>query len=175
MKSVIALSSALAAALSASAALAHVTLETREAPVGASYKAVFRVPHGCKGAPTNAVRVKIPEGVIGVKPMPKPGWTLETVAGRYAKAYPYYHGATLSEGVTEVVWRGGDLPDAFYDEFVLVGFLTEDLKAGAPLYFPVVQDCPNGAAARWIEIPAEGGDAKDLASPAPALKLLPKR
>ncbi|GLK78693.1 YcnI family protein [Methylopila turkensis] len=159
----------------ATAASAHVTLETREAPVGASYKAVFKTPHGCKGAPTNVVRVKIPEGVIGVKPMPKPGWKLETVTGKYARAYPYYHGVTLTEGVTEVIWSGGELPDAFYDEFVLQGFLTKDLNTEAPLYFPVVQECPGGAAARWIEIPAAGASASELEAPAPALKLLPAR
>ena len=31
-------------------ASAHVTLETREAAVGAPYKAVLRVSHGCEGA-----------------------------------------------------------------------------------------------------------------------------
>jgi periplasmic copper chaperone A len=164
-----------ASVLLAGSAAAHVTLETREAAVGAPYKAVFKVPHGCKGAPTNAVRVRIPEGVIGVKPMPKPGWRLSTVTGRYARAYPYYHGATLAEGVVEVVWSGGDLPDAFYDEFVLQAFLTEELKPGSPLHFPVVQECPDGATARWIEVPAEGEDPARLEAPAPALRLLPKR
>jgi uncharacterized protein YcnI len=38
------------AALAASAANAHVTLERRQAPVGSYYKAVFAVPHGCAGA-----------------------------------------------------------------------------------------------------------------------------
>ena len=33
-------------------AAAHVTLENQEAKVGSSYKAVFRVPHGCEGKPT---------------------------------------------------------------------------------------------------------------------------
>ena len=56
-------------------ACAHVTLETREAPVGTPYKAVLRVPHGCEGAATVALRVRIPEGMIAVKPMPKPGST----------------------------------------------------------------------------------------------------
>ena len=64
-------------------AAAHVTLENREAPVGATYKAVLRVPHGCEGTATTSLRVRIPEGVIGVKPMPKPGWTLATVIGKY--------------------------------------------------------------------------------------------
>jgi uncharacterized protein YcnI len=57
---------ALAIAIATPAA-AHVTLENQEAKVGASYKAVFRVPHGCDGTATTAIRVKIPEGVIGVK------------------------------------------------------------------------------------------------------------
>ena len=35
---------------SLSAANAHMTLETGEAPAGGSYKAVIRVPHGCDGA-----------------------------------------------------------------------------------------------------------------------------
>jgi uncharacterized protein YcnI len=67
------------AALTASPAAAHVTLEKRQAPVGSYYKAVFAVPHGCAGSPTIKLRVQIPEGVIGIKPMPKRGWTVETV------------------------------------------------------------------------------------------------
>lgn len=153
-------------------ALAHVTLETPAAPVGSTYKAVFRVPHGCDGSTTIKLRVQIPEGVIAVKPMPKPGWTLETVKGRYAAAYDYY-GTPTSEGVTEVVWSGGSLPDEFYDEFVLRAYLTADLKPDTGLYFPVVQECETGVE-RWIEIPAEGEAADDYETPAPGLRLLPK-
>ena len=43
------------------AASAHVTLETREAVIGAPYKAVLRVPHGCEGAATIALRVRVPD------------------------------------------------------------------------------------------------------------------
>lgn len=162
------------ALLAASApAFAHVTLETQEAPVGATYKAVLRVPHGCEGSPTIKIRVQIPEGVIAVKPMPKPGWTLETVKGKYAAAYDYY-GTPASEGVKEVVWSGGKLPDEFYDEFVFRGYLTAGLTPGALLYFPVVQECEVGAD-RWIEIPAEGKESNDYETPAPGLKLLPKK
>ena len=154
-------------------AQAHTTLEQAEAPVGASYKAVFRVPHGCDGKPTNTVRVQIPEGVITAKPMPKAGWTLEKVTGAYAQSYEYY-GRTLGEGVKEVVWSGGNLGDDEYDEFVVRVFLTKDLPVGKMLYFPVVQECPEGAAERWIEIPAEGQDPHDLEGPAPAIKLIDK-
>jgi periplasmic copper chaperone A len=153
------------------AALAHVTLEQAEAPVGSTYKAVFRIPHGCEGKPTNVVRVQIPEGVISVKPMPKPGWQLEKVRGEYGKSYDYF-GTQLDEGVKEIVWSGGNLGDDEYDEFVLRGYLTTDLKPGETLYFPVVQECPEGTAERWIEIPVEGQTSDDLELPAPGLMLL---
>ncbi|TIV97058.1 MAG: DUF1775 domain-containing protein, partial [Mesorhizobium sp.] len=104
-------------ALGTSTAFAHITLEIQEAPVGATYKAVLRVPHGCEGKATTALRVQIPEGVISVKPMPKPGWTLQTKKGRYEKSYQLY-GETLTTGVKEIDWSGGNLPDDFYDEFV---------------------------------------------------------
>lgn len=161
-------------ALGTAAAAAHATLETQQAPVGAAYKAVLRVPHGCEGKPTIAVRIKIPEGVIAVKPMPKPGWTLEKTKGAYAKSYDYY-GTPTSEGVTEIVWSGGSLPDDEYDEFVFRGYLTADLEPGTVLYFPAVQECPDGAAERWIEIPAAGKEAHDYESPAPGVTLLPKK
>ena len=67
------------AVLAASQANAHVTLENRQATVGSYYKAVFAVPHGCAGSATVKLRVQISEGVIAVKPMPKPGWNMETI------------------------------------------------------------------------------------------------
>ncbi|MEI8697129.1 MAG: DUF1775 domain-containing protein [Mesorhizobium sp.] len=159
--------------LGTSAAFAHITLETQEAAVGSTYKAVLRVPHGCDGKATTAVRVQIPEGVISVKPMPKPGWTLQVKKGRYEKSYQL-HGQEVSNGVKEVDWSGGSLPDEFYDEFVFRGTLAVDLPAGQTLYFPVVQEC-DGAAERWIEIPVGGQDEDALEYPAPGLKLSPKK
>ena len=159
--------------LSTGAAFAHITLETQEAPVGSTYKAILRVPHGCDGKATTAVRVQIPEGVISVKPMPKPGWTLQTKKGKYEKSYQLY-GQAVTDGVKEVDWSGGSLPDEFYDEFVFRGTLAADLPAGQKLYFPVVQEC-DGATTRWIEIPATGQDEDALEDPAPGLKLLPKK
>ena len=62
-------------------AQAHVVLESKQAPAGSTYKAVLQVGHGCEGSPTKSIRVQIPEGVIAVKPMPKPGWELSDEAG----------------------------------------------------------------------------------------------
>jgi periplasmic copper chaperone A len=168
--------SAAGAMLCVGTALAHVTLESQEAPVGASYKAVLRLPHGCDGSPTTAIRVRLPAGVIGVKPMPKPGWKLDTVLGKYTKPFTL-RGAKVSEGVTEIAWSGGNLADAFYDEFVFTSVLAEELQAGQTIYFPVVQECEKGVH-RWIDIPTgHGGHDDHSGGPeaAPGLKLLPKR
>jgi uncharacterized protein YcnI len=158
------------AILTTSPALAHVSLETKQATVGSSYKAVFMVPHGCAGSATTKIRVQIPEGVIGVKPMPKAGWTLETIKGKYAAEYDY-HGSKMSEGVKEVAWSGGKLPDDNYDEFVVTTFLSGGL-ANTTLYFPVVQECEQGVS-RWIDIPKEGSEGPSK-TPAPGVKLISK-
>ena len=160
---------ALAVAAIAAPASAHVTLQGREATIGSSYRAVFMVPHGCAGSATTKLRVQIPEGVIDAKPMPKAGWNLETGKGKYASEVDF-HGAKLSEGVKEVVWSGGKLPDDFYDEFVISTFLTNALKPDTVLYFPVVQECEQGVS-RWIEIPADPAHAHDTKWPAPGVKL----
>ena len=163
-----------AAAFAASAASAHVTLESRQATIGSGFKAVFAVPHGCAGSATTKIRVQIPEGVIAVKPMPKAGWNVEVIKGKYAAEYDY-HGAKYSEGVKEVVWSGGKLPDDYYDEFVISTFLTGALKPDTMLYFPTVQECEQGVS-RWIEIPAEGQADRmhERKSPAPGVRLISK-
>jgi len=150
------------------AALAHITLEQREAKAGSSYKAVLRVPHGCDGSATTSVRVQIPDGLYSVKPMPKPGWTLTTLKGAYAKTYSD-HGRKVSEGVKEITWSGGKLPDDNYDEFIFTGSLAPDLKDGAALYFPTVQDCEKGSA-QWVDIPSAGSTG-GLKTPAPMIRV----
>ena len=44
------------------AASAHVTLETREAPVGAPYKAVLRVPTAARAPPPSRCACASPKG-----------------------------------------------------------------------------------------------------------------
>lgn len=151
-------------------AAAHVTLETQQAVLGTTYKAVLRVGHGCEGTPMHTLRVRIPDGMLNVKPMPKPGWQLSTQMGKLAEPIDDGHGGRITEGVREITWSGGKLLDAHYDEFVLRGQLP---KTGNVLYFPVVQECEKGVH-RWIEIPAPGKSANEYKEPAPALKLLPR-
>jgi periplasmic copper chaperone A len=160
-----------AAFLIVTPALSHVTLATKDAPVGADYKAVFRVPHGCNGSATVKLSVQIPGGVVAVKPQPKPGWKIEISKGPYDKPYHHYH-SEVTEGVKSVTWFGGNLPDDYYDEFVLIGYLDKGLSPGSRLYFPTVQTCEQGIE-RWIDIPGENKSSDQRQSPAPSLKLLP--
>lgn len=152
-----------------SSAEAHVSLATKETAANAGYKAVLQVPHGCDGEATNAVRVQIPDGVISVKPMPKAGWTLTTTKGAYAKPFET-HGRTVSEGVKEIVWSGGNLSDEHFDEFVFTATIATDGGAARTAYFPVVQTCAKGEAA-WTEIPAAGQTSRDLKKPAPSVRI----
>eukprot|EP01037_Dinobryon_pediforme_P011626 gene11626-11721_t len=151
-----------------SAALAHITLEKSESLPKSGYKAVFRVPHGCEGSTTTAIKITIPEGVIAAKPMPKAGWTLAMTKGPYANSYKQY-GETVTSGVKEITWSGGSLPDDEYDEFTVSTYLTEALAAGSAVYFPVVQTCEKGVA-NWVGVPKDGQAA--TGEPAPSVKII---
>lgn len=146
-------------------AQAHVTLQNTEAKAGASYRGVLRVPHGCDGTATLKVRVRIPEGLYSVKPMPKAGWELSTVKAAYAKTYQD-HGRPVTEGVKEIVWTG-KLPDDNFDEFSFVGTIAGDLQDGTKLYFPAVQECEKGSE-NWVEIPT---GSERLKAPAPVVRV----
>ncbi|MEP9367490.1 DUF1775 domain-containing protein [Xanthobacter sp. VNH20] len=148
-------------------ASAHVTLAEGQATSGTSYKGVLKVPHGCGDAATTAIKVSIPEGVVTVKPQPKAGWTLALETGPYEKTYEVMHGGPVKEGVKTITWSGGNLPNAYYDEFVFIAYLAPQAQA-TKLYFPVLQTC-EGASADWSEIPKDGAPLPSR--PAPALKL----
>jgi len=160
----------LLAALAICPASAHVFLQGKQAAVGADFKAVFVVPHGCSGSPTVRLRVQIPDGVIATEPKPVAGWNVETVKGKYEGEVDY-RGAKVSEGIKEVAWSGGKLPDKTRQEFVIETYLAGSLKPNTTLYFPVVQECAQGVS-RWIEIPPDGATHSHEGKwPAPGVKL----
>jgi uncharacterized protein YcnI len=147
----------------ATPALAHITLATTEAEAGTTFRAILVVGHGCDGEATTSVRVQIPEGFYNVKPMPKAGWELQSVTGPYAKPF-MNHGTELTEGVTEITWSGGTLPDSQFDEFTFRGTFGSDLAAGSAFYFPVIQHCGDKESP-WIDT---SGD-EDAEAPAPGV------
>ncbi|MDX2288417.1 MAG: YcnI family protein [Hyphomicrobiaceae bacterium] len=158
-----------AATLQVAPAGAHVTVEPKSALPG-PIKMTFRVPHGCQGSRTTALQVAIPEGIIGVKPAPKPGWSVSMARGSHARAYDYFHGRTESEGVKEVVWSGGDLADEYFDEFALIGFVTDAYSPGDRVIFKVSQICKEGRL-DWVEIP-DAARGTHSAYPAPVMTIL---
>ena len=162
---------ALLAAMSL-AASAHTVLEYPVATAGQSYKATFKVGHGCGTSSTRQIVVDIPAGVQGAKPMPKTGWRLEVSRDKLAKPYTS-HGRTVTEDVTRISWTAKTaddmLPNGHYDEFVLVGTLPE--QAGT-MYWPVQQVCEQGRM-DWTDTPQPGQKLSDLKSPAAVLELMP--
>ena len=156
----------------AGCAQAHTVLEYPVATAGESYKATFKVGHGCGTSPTRQIVVDIPVGVQGAKPMPKAGWRLEVTRETLLKPYTS-HGRTVTEDVTRISWTAKTaedmLPNGHYDEFVLVGTMPD--QAGM-VYWPVQQLCEQGRM-DWTEVPKAGQKMSDLKSPAAALELMP--
>jgi uncharacterized protein YcnI len=169
-RSLLATAIAVAAIAAAEPASAHATLVPNEAPADSFFNASVNVPHGCDGAATLKVRVRIPDGVIGVKPQPKPGWELAIRKEKLATPIVESHGRTITETVVELTWTG-KLADENFDQFGIHMKLPD--KPGETLYFPTVQECEKGVH-RWIEIPAAGKSRGDYKEPAPFLRLLPK-
>ncbi|MEO8015028.1 MAG: YcnI family protein [Polaromonas sp.] len=151
-------------------AFSHIVLETKTAPAGSAYKAVFQVGHGCQGSATTGISVQIPTGFQGAKPYPKAGWALVTKLGKLVKPYDS-HGKQISEDVTVVSWTASSkdaaLQDAHFDEFTLRGKLPE---AAGPLWFKVLQSCESGSL-DWSELPAAGASSKGLKFPAVLLEV----
>lgn len=146
-------------------AQAHVTIDPPSAPARAYQRLAFRVGHGCDGSATTAITVQMPDGVTGAKPMPKPGWTIAITQGPLATPVES-HGKTVTTRVAEISWRGGPLPDAYFDEFVM----QVKLPATPGRYaFKVAQVCEKGSV-DWSEVPAAGAHAD---RPAPVLEVVP--
>ncbi len=149
----------------------HVVLSEPAALANTSYRATFRVGHGCDGSPITAMRVTIPAGFRGAKPMPKAGWMLAINKAKLDKPYDN-HGKPVTDDVSEITWTATSkdswLPDSHYDEFVLRGGLPG--QAG-PMWFKVLQICEKGSI-DWAEVPASGTSTKGLKAPAALLEII---
>ncbi|AMO23468.1 DUF1775 domain-containing protein [Ramlibacter solisilvae] len=148
-------------ALAAVHAHAHVVLDQQAAPAASSYKAVFKVGHGCGDSPTRQLIVDIPAAMQSPKPMPKPGWRIDI--------------EKAGDKVTRISWTArtpeDKLANGFYDEFVLV---ARTPAQPGPVYWPVVQVCDEGRG-NWTEVPGPGQKLSDLKSPAALLEVMPSK
>jgi len=156
--------------VSASTAIAHVTLSQRSAPADSYFRAAFTVPHGCQGAATTKVSFWLPESIVQAKPMVKPGWKIEILRVKLENPIDGLHGAKITERVAKIVFSGGNIPNDHFDEFVLQLRLP---KEAGTLYFPVEQECGEKRNS-WTEIPASHQTTRDLENPAAMLTVTPK-
>ncbi|OHV81514.1 copper chaperone PCu(A)C [Rhizobium sp. LCM 4573] len=160
------------AAAGIAGAQAHATFTQSSATEESYVVAALQVPHGCDGKATTEVQIKLPEGFILAKPQPKPGWELEVISGDYAKTYDD-HGDKVTSGPVEIRWKNGDLPDAYYDTFVVRGKIS-GVAAGTALAFPTVQLCGTDGRVAWDEVAAAGVNPHSLESPAPVIEVASK-
>lgn len=157
-------------------ASAHAVLDQTQAVAGSYFKAIVRIGHGCEGKPTIRVAIDLPEGTVSAKPQLKPGWTINIEKKKLAQPIDVGHGRMADEVVSRIVWEGGPLPDAYFDEFAIQLKLPKSAP-GNVVYFPTVQECTEGAN-RWVDIPdphaAHGTEhaGHHLHNPAPALRLI---
>ena len=151
-------------ALWAFPAAAHVGFVKRQVELAGAIELTLRTPHGCNGSPTLRLRMRLPRAVTSVRPQRKEGWTISQSG---------------EGGAREVIWSGR-LPDKQTGLFPLTIELDGSAKAGETLFFPVVQECESGVS-RWIDMKgAPDGEAQDGAhdeatSPAPSIRLLPRK
>ena len=150
---------ALIALFHAQFATAHVMLEDKQAPAGATYTATFRVMHGCDGSPTVRLTVQLPDGISNVEPQSKSGWTTATVKDATG----------TTQGAIE--WLGGKLSGHDDNAFAIKLKLPD--TPGKILYFPVVQQCEAGSEA-WNQIPRDAADTTKYKLPAPSIRLTPQ-
>ncbi|TWH03973.1 uncharacterized protein YcnI [Nocardioides sp. J9] len=156
-------------ALSAGSASAHVTVSPSSTGAGEYTVLTFSLGHGCEGSPTTGITIRMPESIPSVTPTVNPGWKVVKNTEKLAEPLEDAHGNQLTERVSEVVYTARTpLEDGFRDSFELQVQLPD--AEGETLTFPVVQTCVKGETG-WIETPADGQDADELESPAPAFTI----
>jgi uncharacterized protein YcnI len=153
----------------AAPASAHVTATPSTTAAGAYTVATFAMGHGCEGSPTTKIEIQVPESVLSVSPTRNPFYEVEKTIEQLDEPVTDSHGNEVTERVASIVYTADTpLPDGQRDTFEL-SFQLPDAE-GEMLTFPTVQTCEEGETA-WVEVPAEGQDADELESPAPAFEI----
>ncbi len=152
----------------ATSALAHVTVNPREATAGGYAKLAFRVPNERDDAGTTKLEVNFPPehpfASVGVRPTD--GWTYTLEKTKLSTPITA-HGDQISEAPSKITWTGGTIKPGEFEEFeISLGPLPEDADS---LTFRALQTYSSGEVVRWIEEASPGG--AEVERPAPVLKL----
>lgn len=139
---------ALVPVLLAAPAFGHVTVQPNEAPIGAFFRFVVRVPTERPDAATTKVEVRFPD-LIFVSFQPKDGWKRK-VTMRTLDTPIEAFGEEITEVIDTVTWTGGRIEPGEFDEF---GFSARVPEEGTTLEFPAIQTYSSGEVVRWIGPP----------------------
>jgi uncharacterized protein YcnI len=140
---------ALFLALVATPAPAHVTVQPSEAPVGAFFKFVVRVPNERDDAATTRVTVTFPDNLIFVSFQDVPGWERRVQMRTLDEPIEAF-GASIDEVVGRVTWSGGRIEPGTFAEFPFSARVPEDETV---LEFPAVQVYSSGEVVKWTGPP----------------------
>lgn len=149
IKAVAAAVAALTVALGVQPALAHVTVQPAEAPTGAFFKFVVRVPNERDDAATTRVTVTFPDNLIFVSFQDVPGWDRRVEMRKLDEPLEAF-GAQIDEVVGEVTWSGGSIEPGTFAEFPFSARVPEDETV---LEFPAMQVYSSGEVVEWTGPP----------------------
>lgn len=142
---------------------AHIVVTPPIVESGTYEKLTFHVTHGCGKSPTRELIIFIPESLQGARPMPKPGWEIDIESQELSRPYES-HGRMIQRDVRKITWKGGNLPNDYWDEFSI-----RVRVAGNESQLPIVvhQICQEGRW-EWSQLSASG---EKLKSPAPIIEI----
>ncbi len=155
-------------AVSAPAALAHVSVTPATAEPGSTAELTFRVPNEEADAATTRLTLQIPteQPIAQVLVQPVQGWTVTVRTTRLEQPLVTDDG-TFHSVVSQVTWSGGRIEPGQYQDFsVSADPLPEEPTT---LVFKALQGYSNGDVVRWIDVPEKGEDEPE--HPAPTLTI----
>ncbi len=169
----LALTAAIAGALTSGVAAAHVTANIYDEPAakGGYTAIVMRVPNedDTKGTTKLSVEFAKEYALGSVSTQPVPGWDAEVTTTKLKKPVTDANGGELDEVVTEVTWTAEDgnaiQPDEYQEFAFSAGPLPTDVDQ---LVLPATQTYEGGKVVAWDEPPVEGEEPE---RPAPVVPL----
>lgn len=147
-KAVAAAAAALWAVLGAAPALAHVTVQPTEAPVGSFFRFSVRVPTEREDASTIKVELRLPP-LAFVSFQDRPGWDRKVEMVELDEPLEVF-GEEVTEVPGSVTWSGGKIQPHEFEEF---GFSARVPDEQTTLEFPAIQTYDSGEVVRWIGPP----------------------
>lgn len=143
--------------VTASSALAHVTVQPNEAVAGSFSRFVVRVPNESEEASTTKIKVSLPP-MASVRFEPKEGWNRQEKIVEFEEPLEAF-GQEITEGVGSVTWSGGNIAPG---EFLEFGFSAAMPEGETTLTFEILQTYSDGEVAKWTGAPDSESPAAQI-------------